>query len=214
MQDWDEQPSSGRPDDQFPGARELAAVLSLLPVASLVLAADGSAVMVNEEWTQLSAAHWRASSRQGWLGMVEPLDREPLWRLLTEAVAAGKQGSADFRLARSGGGQWSRWWWRSAAPGQLVVCVTDLDHQAPGKVPDGWMADDPDPDGLIDVVTVLVHRLFGVGLVLESAAGLAHGPVVARLQDAVDELDAVIRDVRSAVFAPRFRPGTPDDEIW
>jgi hypothetical protein len=47
---------------------------------------------------------------------------------------------------------------------------------------------------------MVVHRLFGVGLTLQSAAGLAGGPVAERLQQAVDELDAIIRDVRTAAF--------------
>jgi signal transduction histidine kinase len=51
-----------------------------------------------------------------------------------------------------------------------------------------------------------VHRLFGVGLTLQSAAGLADGPVAARIQSAVDELDTVIRDVRTAVLM-LYHPG-------
>ena len=64
-------------------------------------------------------------------------------------------------------------------------------------------------DDLVDVVALMVHRLFGIGLVLESASGLADEPVAARLQYAVDELDAVIRDVRAAAFGsgpPGSRP--------
>ena len=57
-------------------------------------------------------------------------------------------------------------------------------------------------DDLVDVAALMVHRLFGIGLVLESASGLADGPVAARLQHAVDELNAVIRDVRTAAFGP------------
>ncbi len=56
----------------------------------------------------------------------------------------------------------------------------------------------------------LVHRLFGIGLLLESAAGLAGVPVRDRLQRAVDELDTVIRDIRTAVFAEQIRSWVPD----
>lgn len=53
---------------------------------------------------------------------------------------------------------------------------------------------------------MVVHRVFGVGLVLQSAAGLAEGPVAERLTRAVDELDAIIQDVRSAALR---QPGGP-----
>ena len=61
---------------------------------------------------------------------------------------------------------------------------------------------------------MVVHRLFGVGLTLQSAAGLAEGPVAARLQQAVDELDAIIRDVRTAVFRFQNQRHPPDRAAW
>jgi hypothetical protein len=62
----------------------------------------------------------------------------------------------------------------------------------------------------MDLVTGLVHRMFGIGLTLESAAGLASGPVSDRLQRAIRELDAAIRDVRTAVFTARASSGKSD----
>ncbi len=193
------------PSPGSPGLGGLAAALDLLPVASLVLTAGGSALAVNEEWALLSAVPGWASLGEGWLGAVAPADREPLRRLLAGAVAAGKPGSAEFRLTGSGGdGQPSRWWWRPGAPGRLVVCVAGLDRPHPPT------RATPAADEPADAVSGLVHRLFGIGLTLESAAGLAGGPVRDRLQHAVDELDAVIRDIRSAVFADQIRFGVPD----
>lgn len=55
-------------------------------------------------------------------------------------------------------------------------------------------------DAGLGLAEMAVHRLFGVGLTLQSVAGLADGRVAARIQQAVDELDTVICDVRTAVF--------------
>jgi len=220
-------------EDRFPGEGELASVPDLLPLASLVLAADGSAAAVNQQWVLLSAVPGEAARGYGWLGAVEPQDRMPLWHLLSGAVAAGKPGSGKFRLTGSGGGRQSLWWWRPGPSGQLLVCVADLDQPVSGNegqwphalagppiararrparaVPSLAASDSAaaGQDDLLDVVAFMVHRLFRIGLVLESASGLADGPVAARLQHAVDELDAVIRDVRTAAFGsgpPGSRP--------
>lgn len=187
-----------KPAPGDPGLDELAAVLSVLPLASLVLTADGSALAVNEEWALLSAVPGRASLGEGWLGVVTPADREPLRRLLAGAVAAGKPGSADFRLTGSGGDRTSRWWWRPGGPGRLVVCVAVLGRAGARA---GASA---------DIAVGLVHRMFGIGLTLESAAGLADGPVRSRLYRAVDELDAVIRELRTGLFAARTSFGGSD----
>ena len=217
-----------RQKDHFPGGGQLASVLDLLPLASLVLAADGSAVAVNQEWALLFAVPGEAARGDGWLGAVEPRDREPLRRLLAGAVAAGKPGSGEFRLTGSGGGQRSLWWWLPVWSGQLLVCVSDLDQHVsvdggpwphalagpaiararrPAQAVSSLAASDAaaGQGDLMYVVDLMVHRLFGIGLVLESASGLADGPVAARLQHAVDELDAVIRDIRTAAFGS----GTP-----
>ena len=57
---------------------------------------------------------------------------------------------------------------------------------------------------------MVVHRLFGVGLVLQSAADLADGPAGARLAEAAEELDAIIRDARTAAFDARAYPHPRD----
>jgi hypothetical protein len=353
---------SGGLQDLAYGARELAGALDLLPLPSLVLAGDGSALAVNKAWTLLSGVPAEGSRGEGWLGALEPLDRGPLRRLLAGAAAAAEPGSADFRLTGQDGDQWCRWWWRPCAPGQLMVCVTGLDQPAPGdgeSWPDaadgspwrlvrrsefvsliaralrrsrwtgavvavvaadlngrsgsqpgdqatlaaarqvlaagwpaaagaivsrnefavlcddlrdpgdvsmlaarlresarpaaaaasvGWplrtgvalaLADDtaetliaracramraasavddaqdwpPSPASAaatqLDAVTDVVNRLFRVGLALASAASLVKGPAEARLCEAIDELDAVISDIRSAVFASTLESGRP-----
>jgi GGDEF domain-containing protein len=60
----------------------------------------------------------------------------------------------------------------------------------------------------MELAEAVVHRLFGVGVVLESAARLADGVVAARIREAVEELDTVIRDARGAAFGVRSSPRT------
>ena len=204
----------------------------LLPLASLVLAADGSAAAVNQQWVLLSAVSREAAQGYGWLGAVKPRDQMPLWHLLAGAVAAGKPGSGKFRLTGSGGGRRSLWWWRPDMSGQLLVCVADLDQYVSGNegkwphaqagppiararrparaVPSLAASDSAaaGQDDLVDVVALTIHRLFRIGLVLESASGLADGPAAARLQHAVDELDALIRDLRAAAAFGSGPPGS------
>lgn len=70
--------------------------------------------------------------------------------------------------------------------------------QRPQDIDEGQSsAPRPPIEALADMV---VHRVFGIGLVLQSAAGLAEDPVAERISRAVDELDAIIRDVRAAAI--------------
>jgi len=193
------------------------AALNWLPLPSLVLASDGTALGANEAWAVLSAALSEPARGDGWLGVVDPLDRGPLRERLCEAAAVGQAGCGDIRLAGLAGGWWSRWWWRPGPAGRLLVCVADLgDHQPrdDGRwCQDHGLAQGADA-GAADVAGMVVHRLFGVGLTLQSAAGLAAGPVAARLQQAVDELDVIIRDVRTAVFRLQNPGHPPDRAAW
>ncbi|HEX6873497.1 MAG TPA: GAF domain-containing sensor histidine kinase [Micromonosporaceae bacterium] len=55
-----------------------------------------------------------------------------------------------------------------------------------------------------DLHDVVIQRLFATGLQLQTAARLATRPEVAdRVNDAVDDLDTTIRDIRSAIFELR-----------
>ena len=57
-----------------------------------------------------------------------------------------------------------------------------------------------------DMNDLVVHRLFSVGLVLETALGLMGGhPGAVKVHEAVGELDLAIRDVRNVVFDHRQR---------
>ena len=60
---------------------------------------------------------------------------------------------------------------------------------------------------------LVVHRLFSAGLTLEMALGLmGDHPGAGKVQDAVDELDLAIRDIRNVVFDLRGRGGEARDE--
>lgn len=59
-----------------------------------------------------------------------------------------------------------------------------------------------------DLHDLVIQRLFAVGLQLQGASRLAGKPtVVERLQSAVTELDATIRDIRASIFELHYRPG-------
>ncbi|MBV8950829.1 MAG: GAF domain-containing protein [Actinobacteria bacterium] len=52
-----------------------------------------------------------------------------------------------------------------------------------------------------DLHDTVVQRLFATGMTLQAATGKADPSTAARLATAVDEIDAVIRDIRSTIFA-------------
>ncbi len=56
--------------------------------------------------------------------------------------------------------------------------------------------------GCREVILALTHRLFGVSHSLQADAAQADGPLAGRLNWAINELDAVIWDARTAVFRP------------
>jgi hypothetical protein len=62
----------------------------------------------------------------------------------------------------------------------------------------------------VELATTMIHRIFAAGAILESAANLADGPATARLQRAVDELDALVRDTRAAAFGRLTSPSAPN----
>jgi hypothetical protein len=68
---------------QDPAAGSPVAALEWMPLASLVLAADGSLIGVNRAWAALPRAAG-AGRGDGWLHEVEPLDREGLRACLTD----------------------------------------------------------------------------------------------------------------------------------
>jgi signal transduction histidine kinase len=61
-----------------------------------------------------------------------------------------------------------------------------------------------------DLADTIVQRLFSVGLTLQGAlAGLGRGRAADRVRDTVDDIDEIINQVRSTVFA--LQPGTRSD---
>lgn len=52
----------------------------------------------------------------------------------------------------------------------------------------------------------VIQRLFGAGLALQSASGLADPVLAARITEQVDAIDAAISEIRTAVFALQSRP--------
>lgn len=194
----------------------LTATLDWLPLPSLVLAPDGTALGANQAWAAFTAAPPEDAHGAGWLGVVDPPERGPLRARLCEAAAVGQAGSGDIRLAGPAGVRWSRWWWQPGLAGRLLVCVADLDgHQprdddpgypdrrrlarfaAPSFLPAGIYAG---TDVALDLAGMVVDRLLRAGLTLQSAADAVSGPAADQLRRAVDEQDAIIRDLRSAVF--------------
>lgn len=68
-----------------------------------------------------------------------------------------------------------------------------------------------------DLHDTVIQRLFAVGLSLQGALTRASEELAGRLQDAIDEIDATIRDIRSAIFALHTRrapgQGVRDDVL-
>ena len=170
--------------------------LDQLPLATLILAGDGTAVKANQAWAALAAGAPGDARGDGWPGLLAPADRAAFAAALRAAAQTGRAGSAEVRLARAGPDRTSHWWWRPGPAGQLVVCVAELD----GLLPQGQ-------DDVLAVLALVVHRLFGIGLEIQSAAGAADGPMADRLQLVVDELDELIRDARSMAFERLTGPG-------
>ena len=112
--------------------------VSALPVAALLLAADGSVLAVNDGWSALSGAQ---QAGDGWLGPIHPAVRAVLRARLRLAAAAGQRGSLDCQLAARGGPRWTRWWWSPWPVGNLLVCVADIGR---GPVPGGLV-----PGGIV-----------------------------------------------------------------
>lgn len=210
-----------------PAQPDLAAGLNRLPLAALILAPDGSALAVNAAWAELSGLSGHDSGGDGWLQGLDLGQRQPLRARLRAASAAGGHGSADCQLAERSEWQWTRWWWRARPGGGLLVCVADISTAdadrmiIPDPTGDGRPAAAgtpgngqpsgavPDLDTKIELASVLIHRIFGVGLMLESALSLVTGPAAVRIQQAVDALDALIRDIRSYTLRLPLQAGEP-----
>jgi hypothetical protein len=85
----------------------------------------------------------------------------------------------------------------------------DRRQLAAGPGPAGAVAD---IDVRIELTSGVIRRISGVALTLASAASLVDGLAAARVHDAVDELDALIRDIRANVFELLILPPAADNE--
>jgi len=171
------------------GSLDAAVRLDQLPLATVILAGDGTAVKANQAWAALAAGAPEDARGDGWPSLLAPADRGAFAAVLRAAAQDGRAGSAEVRLAGAGPERTSRLWWRPGPAGHLVVCVAELDSLLP-----------QDLDDVLGVLALVVHRLFGIGLEVQSAAGMADRPTANRLQLVVDELDELIRDARSMAF--------------
>lgn len=184
---------------------EMVAALDWLPLASLVLASDGSALGANQAWAALSAAPAELARGDGWLRVVEPLDREPLRARLREAAAAGESGCADFRLAGSAGGQRSRWWWRPGPARRLIACVTTLEERF-ARDDDRWRGDQGPRVWLMrrsEFVNLVGRALrrsritgAGVAVIAVTLDGVASAPSA----NGQPDRDAVLRNVAERIL--------------
>jgi hypothetical protein len=121
---------------------EPTAALSWLPVASPLLADDGSAPDANDVWVAYPVPQSRTRWEKARLPPVEALDRVTLRARLRGAAAAGRAGSADIRLAHTVGGRSSRWWWRPGPARRIAACAANLNCDEPdGDKPEGSAAD-------------------------------------------------------------------------
>jgi hypothetical protein len=205
---------------EFLASPEQATWLGWIPVPALILAADGSAVAVNPRWAAVLPV---TAEGDGWVEAVEPPFRSMLRARLRLAAAVGEPGSVDCRVSGPRGSRWSRWWWHPAPSQNLVVCVGVIeDGQASaGRPSPRDDADRPAQAAALAASDVsisagravaVVNRLFEAGLALESAASLLEGPLAAVVEGVVDDVDQLVRRIRSVVFESRAHPGDPPQQ--
>jgi hypothetical protein len=193
--------------------------LDRLPLAALQLGTDGSATAVNVSWREMTRLGRERSVGRGWLRAIEPVDRDALTARLRGADVAGTCGSIDCRLVGAAGPRWSRWWWRPESNGGLVACVADISNDRPqtrslleddaGSVGRAPAAATVETVGA-ELANTMIHGVFAVGLTLESVTSLVDGVAAERLQDAVGQLDTLIKDIRTRMPA-LVKPAPSDD---
>jgi hypothetical protein len=84
------------------------------------------------------------------------------------------------------------------------MLMSDADSQSLPGLPEPTAPQ----DAMSELTGYIVNRLFSVGLSLESARDIAgNGPAGDRIAAATDEVDRLIRDIRTAMFGiPADRP--------
>jgi hypothetical protein len=155
------------------------------------------------------------SRGEGWLQVVDPLDRQSLRIWLRRAAETGGAGGTSCRMADPEGRRWSRWWWCPGPDSTLAVWVAGTGGnqvQISGqRRDDGHDPPEADAEAGIELASMIIRRISSVGMTLASAACLIDGPAAARIQRALSELDDLIADVRTTAFdmisAPHLADG-------
>jgi GGDEF domain-containing protein len=128
------------------------------------------------------------------------------------ALASGPADDAATVVAWAGAGLHAA---RQAA-GRSTAAPHGAAQALPGRRDRRPLAGGPDADSGIDMrielTTGVIRRISGVALTLASAASLVDGPAAARVHSAVDDLDALIRDIRASVFELLIPPPVAGDE--
>ncbi len=162
-----------------------------LPVLDTVLGrvlADGEAAILDD---LAGASHWPVPLRTG-AALIAPLASTGAVQGLL-IVAHRRDGATfddhlDVSLLSTFAGQAALALERARAQEERELLVVLEDRERIAR----------------DLHDVVIQRLFATGLHLQSAARLVARPEVgARINDAVDDLDATIRDIRSAIFELR-----------
>jgi anti-anti-sigma factor len=94
----------------------------------------------------------------------------------------------------------------AAAAARLSAPAGAWAEGGPGRDSGGIAAVQQAHLGLLDAV---VNGLFHVGLSLQDALELPADPARKRIEEALDDLDDVVREIRGTVFAARDRPAPP-----
>jgi hypothetical protein len=183
-----------RPDEGA-GWRDFAYALDWLPVPCLMLTNDGTALAANDALAALTSTPQTLLLGDGWLDAVEPADRQSDKAMLYGRAASEGRGSFDCRILAANEPTRSRWQWRSCPYDGLVACAIIRDGDCPQDKPAAI-----DQADYADALGLVMHRIFGIGLDLQSLISRADEAMAGRLNQVVVELDLIIRDARTAAF--------------
>ena len=119
-----------RREMQGPASTTIAAALDMVPFAMLITDSSGSALSVNERWSDLSGLSRDASLGSGWLDALSPETRPRLLASLREVAAHSANLSEDHQIGRHPERRWVRWWisrHEVAGVSMLAVAAADVD---------------------------------------------------------------------------------------
>ena len=178
--------------------------LDAVPVALALCRADGGIIAANRAWCELMKVDAEAATGRGWLGLVGPRDRPPLLIAIDEA-ARGVPVHGDGQVPVEVGGRMTLW--RPLAGDSdtpVVITVVEAPVSVPASAPRSRAVRGPSPssDGATGLseqaLGELIHDIYAASLTVASYAGLYDEPAGGPMHRAVDDLDRVIGDIRSA----------------